>query len=401
MAIRYVAYTKEGERVAGTLNADSAAAAEETLWRSDLIVVSLRQARQKSRAGPSRLARLLPTLYRPKVSDLVNFTRDLATLLESGIALHTSLRVIQDRVANPLFKEAVKQVSSDIEAGGSLSQAVAKQPNMFPAMYPRLVTVGEETGRLDIALRQISNHLEKQAATGQKLRRALGYPAFVGLLGIGAAFMMMTYTLPALMKLFQEYEAQLPLTTRLLMATTGIMDRYGIHIALAVAVTGVSLFLYFRSRQGAPRWDRLIFKFPMVGRVVWLANVFRFTSTLHTLLAAGLPLTEALDLTATAATNTKVQAAIVKLRQDVTAGQSLSQALAQQPIFPDMIHQMVTVGEESGSLTQNLATLSAFYEQEADRGVSGLTGMIEPVMLLMVGGLVGFIALSTMSALYG
>lgn len=401
MAIRYVAYTKEGERVAGTLAVDSAAAAEETLWRSDLIVVSLRQTRQKGRAGPSRLAHLLPTLYRPKVSDLVNFTQDLATLLESGIALHTSLRMLQARVTNPLFKEAVKQVTGDIEAGGSLSQAVARQPSIFPAIYPRLVTVGEETGRLDIVLRQISNHLEKQAAIAQKVRKALGYPTFVALIGLGAGFLLVTFSLPAMVALFAEYKAELPLPTRILMGTSAVLRQHGLRMLLAAAVLGFAMVAYFRSRRGAPQWDRLLLKFPAVGRLVWMINMFRFTGTVHTFLGAGLPLTEALEMTTRAIGNSKVREALAQVRQDVIAGQSFSQALSGKPIFSTLIPQMVSAGEESGSLTKNLETLSSFYEREADRTVSTLTGMIEPAMILGVGGMVGFIAISVMSALYG
>lgn len=401
MAIRYVAYTREGQRVAGTLTVDSEAAAEEMLWRSDLVVVSLQRTRQKGGAVTPTLARLLPTLYRPKAKDVVGFTRDLATLLESGIALHTSLRILQDRVGNPLLRETVQQVTKAIEAGGSLSQALAQRPSVFPSMYPRLVTVGEETGRLDIALRQVATHLEKQAATTQKLKRALGYPVFVGLLGMGSAFFMLTFSLPALMGLFEEFGAELPLTTRILMWAGRTMGQYGLRLFLLLAVTGLALAAYFRSRQGAARWDSLMLRLPVLGRVVWMANMFRFISTVHTLLVAGLPLTEALDMTARATSNAIMKQALFRLREDVVAGQSLSQALAKQPVFPNLVHQMVSVGEESGTLSHNLETLSNFYEKEADQGISSLTGMIEPAMILLVGGFVGFVALSVMSSLYG
>ena len=272
---------------------------------------------------------------------------------------------------------------------------------MFPHIFPRLVTVGEETGNLHLALNQIADHVEKQAGLGEKVRKALGYPAFVALVGMVAGFFLLTYSLPAMMGIFKEFGAKLPITVRILMAVSDFMQAYGMLGMGAVTAVGVALFLYFRSPRGTPVWDRLVLRLPLAGRVVWLRNMFHFTSTVHTLLAAGLPLTDALEMTARATGNSRIRDAILHTRNGIIAGQSFSEALATDPIFPDLIRQMANVGEESGTLAENLATLSNFYEQETERAVSGLTDKIEPTLILLVGGVVGFIAVAIMSTIYG
>lgn len=401
MAIRYVAYSQDGRRIEGSLPVETPAQAEEMLWRSELTVVSLKQDRPTLHEFRHQLYRQLPTLFKPKALELVSFTRELATLLHAGIPLFSALAIVQERASNPLLKEAVTDIVQHIQGGGSFSEAVAKHPSIFPALYSRLVTVGEETGRLELILLEIANYMEGQAVLARKVTSAMRYPAFVAVVASGAGFILITFSLPALTLLFKEYGANLPITTKILIAITDIANHYGKLILAAAVLLTVGLWAYFRTPRGAPKKDALVLKLPMIGRVARLAMLYRFTSGLHTMLNAGLPLVEALQLTERTSGNTQVQTALAKTREDIMSGRSLSQAVAHQPFFPTFFSQMIAVGEVSGTLSQNLDSLAKFFNEETDRAVTSLTGMIEPTMILVIGGMVGFIAVAVMSSLYG
>ncbi len=401
MAIRYVAYSQDGRRVEGTLQVQTPAQAEEMLWRSELTIASLKVERPFLKDIKRQLYQQVPTVFRPKAMELVSFTRELATLLHAGIPLHQALGIVEERVSNPLLKEAVVQISQDIQAGGSFSQALAKHPTIFPSLYARLATVGEETGRLESVLQEIASYIESQAVLSRKVTSALRYPAFVGVVATGAGFVLVNFSLPALTQLFREYGANLPITAKILIAITELVGSYGKITMAALALLAIGLWLYFRSPRGAPTKDALVLRIPMFGRVVRLAMLYHFTSGLRTMLNAGLPLVEALQLAERTAGNSRVRAALAKTREDVLTGRSLSQAVSRQGIFPRFFSQMVAVGEQAGTLSQNLDSLAKFFNEETDRAVTSLTGMIEPTMILVIGGGVGFIAVAVMSSLYG
>ncbi|MBI2918427.1 MAG: type II secretion system F family protein [Chloroflexi bacterium] len=401
MAIRYVAYSQDGRRVEGSLPVDTPAQAEEMLWRSELTVVSLKEDRPALQQFRHQLYHQVPTLFKPKALELVSFTRELATLLHAGIPLYSALGIVQERSGNPLLREAIHDIVQRIQGGGSFSDAVARHPTIFPPLYARLATVGEETGRLELILLEIANYMEGQAILTRKVVSAIRYPAFVAVVAVGAGFILVTFSLPALTLLFKEYGANLPITTKILIAITDIASAYGKLMFASVILLTIGLWAYFRTARGAPTRDALVLKLPVFGRVARLAVLYRFTSGLHTMLNAGLPLVEALQLAERTSGNSQVQGALVKTREDIMSGRSLSQAVGRQPLFPRFFSQMIAVGEQSGTLSQNLDSLAKFFNQETDRAVTALTGMIEPAMILVIGGTVGFIAVAVMSSLYG
>lgn len=401
MPIRYEAYTAEGEKLSGTLAVDEPAQAEAQLWNSNLVVTSLKRERPLRDELLGQLYHQLPTVFRPRATELVSFTRELAFLLNAGISLHQALALLHERLANPLLKEATETIGKDIQTGLSFSEAVAKHKQIFPPLYTRLLTVGEETGTPMQALNQLADYMERQASLNQKVVAALRYPSLVAVVGLGAGFFMVTVSLPSLTKLLTEFGGKLPPTTRLLIFLTSVIASYGKWALILLALLGAVGWLYSRTEAGARRRDRLMLRLPVVGRVVRLAAMFRFSSTLYTMLSAGLPLVESMELTSRTTGNTEVRDAILAARNDVLQGQSFSQALGHQPVFPQLIPQMVAVGEQSGTLNKNLATLATLFDQETDRSVTAITSMIEPAMILVAGGVVGFIAVGVASALYG
>jgi len=395
MPYRYVAYTKTGERVQGTINAASEARAEEALWQSDYIIVSLKPVR--TRPG---LEELMPTFFGVKPRDLIVFSRQLATLIESGITILSALQMLKEQTSNKALKKALQKVIEDVQEGESFSEALKKHPQAFPPIYNRMIEVGERMGNIETVLRQLATYMEKREALTRKLRGAMAYPTFIILLAIGVVFIMMNFTLPAIMGLFSEFEAELPFTTRALIAITKFTTTYRSRI-LAAAASAVALAsLYIRTPIGQRHRDLLLLKIPVIGSINVQSNISRLCHTMSILLKAGLPMTEIMELVVQAMGNVIFREALERVRTEMLQGHGLSRPISQEKVFPSLLAQMVRVGEETGALDSNLETLAFFYEEEADRKISALTGMLEPALMLFVGGLVGFLAVSVIMPMY-
>jgi len=395
MPYRYVAYTKTGERVQGTIDAASEGMAEEALWQSDYIIVSLKPVRP--RPG---LAELMPTFFGVKTRDLIVFSRQLATLIESGITILSGLQMLEEQITNRALKTALMEVVGDIQEGESLSEALKKHPQVFPTIYIRMIDVGERMGNIEGVLRQLATYMEKREALTRRVRGAMAYPAFIILLAIGVVFIMMTFTLPGIMGLFGEFEAELPTATRILIAITNFTTIHRSRI-LAAAVSAVTLAsLYTRTPIGRRQRDLLLLKIPVVGSINTQSNISRLCHTMSILLRAGLPIAEIMDLIVQTTGNVIFREALERVRTEMLQGHGLSRRMSQDKVFPTLLGQMVRVGEETGTLDSNLETLALFYEEEADRKISALTGMMEPALMLFVGGLVGFLAISVIMPMY-
>lgn len=399
MAYNYVAYDQEGARRAGSLPVDTEQAAEQLLWRANLTVVSLRK---QPRPLSASLYEGLPGFFAPKPRDLVEFARGMATLLEAGISLLPAIRFVVQRVHSPLFVQALDQVVVDIESGASFSEAIAKHPAVFPPLFIRLAATSEQTGQLGPALVKAAEHLERNAAAASKVRRALAYPAVVTVVALGAAAVMLFFAIPAMSGLFQEFGGKLPFTTRILINSSHYARQYGPMMGLGSLVAGaIGWYYFFKTPRGKVKWDHLVLGVPIAGNIVRYSNAARICGSLGTLLSAGLPIMEAINLTADVVSNTTAKQAMKQITEEITAGEELSKAMAKHDIFPALVPQMVNMGEQSGSLAKNLETAALFFERELDVALSTMTSMIAPTMTLLMGGGVGFIAVAMISAMYG
>ncbi len=395
MPYKYVAYTKYGERVQGTVDAASEALAEEVLWQSDYIIVSLRPARPR----PS-LTELMPTFFGVKSRDLIVFSRQLATLIESGITMLSGLQMLSEEVGNKALSKALQAVIEDVQEGESLSDALKNHPQVFPPIYSRMIEIGERMGNMEAILRQLATYMEKRESLTRKLRGAMAYPAFILLLAIGVVILMINFTLPGILGLFGEFEAELPITTRILITITNFSTTHQSSI-LAVAVSTVALVsLYARTPVGRRQRDLLLLKMPVIGSINIQSSISQLCHTMSILLRAGLPMSEIMDLIVQTMGNVILRGALERVRTEMLQGHGLSRPISQEQIFPSLLVQMVRVGEETGALDSNLETLALFYEEEADRKISALTGMLEPALMLFVGGLVGFLAVSVIMPMY-
>lgn len=401
MAIRYEAFTKQGERVAGVLPVDSPATAEQMLWDSNLIIASLAEHKPEQRGLRQLAARLLPTLFRLRPEEVVGMTRELATLLDAGIALREALVLMEERVVHPRLRNAMRQVATDIEQGSSLSEAIRKHPSVFPDLYARLLVVGEETGTLSTALKQVAHFMEQQYIVMRRLTRSLRYPALVMLLGGGAAVYLVVFSLPALTELLQEFGGDLPLASRILIELGSLARGFGLWVITALGVAMISLWAYFRTERGRESRDAWVFRIPLIGPLAQTVAMFRLTSSLSAMTNAGLPLMESLGLASSVVGNRVFQRVVLRVREEISRGNAFSQALRRQPLVPALVSQLVAIGEEAGSLGQQLQTVSDFFSRETEQRISSLTGMIEPTLTVLIGGGVGFVAIAVMSSVYG
>jgi type IV pilus assembly protein PilC len=395
MPYKYVAYTRTGEQVQGVLNVSTEAAAEEALWRSDYIIVNLKRAR-----SGANLATMMPTLFGVKTRDLIVFSRQLATLIESGITILAGIQMLAEETSSKALQGALNEVSEDVQEGETLSNALRKHTQTFPSIYSRMIEIGERMGNMESVLRQLAVYMEKREALTRKLRGAMAYPTFIILLALGVAYLMITVTLPGIMGLFTEFDVELPTPTKVLMAMTEFGAAYRTQMGAGIVLVVTALALYLRTPIGQRQRDTLLLKIPVMGEINIQSNVSQLCHTMSILLRAGLPMSEIMSLIVETMGNIILKEAFSRVRTEMLQGQGLSGPIKQEEVFPRLLSQMVRVGEETGTLDTNMETLAIFYEEEADRKINALTGMMEPALMLFVGGMVMFLAVSVIQPMY-
>ncbi len=395
MPYKYVAYAPSGEMVRGTVDAATEEMAEDILWQSDYTVVSLQVVRPRPSLGD-----LVPSLFGVKKRDVIIFSEQLATLIESGIPILRSLRLLQSQASKPAFKKVLWEIVEDVQGGSALSDAMSKHPMAFPEVYHRMVQVGERTGNLEGILRRMAGYMEKEDALVRKVRGAMAYPAFILLMAIGVVWVMVTVTLPALMGLLTAFDVPLPITTRTLIAVTSFVGTYQMRIEIVVSLVVAIVVMYTRTEMGQRHKDLIMLKLPLIGAINSHITISRFSNTMSVLLRAGLPIPEIMDLVLQTTDNVVFHDAVEQVRRELLQGQGLSRPMSVLKVFPTLLVSMVRVGEEAGTLDSNLEIMGNFYEQEADRSIDMLTGLIQPALMLFVGGLVGFIAVSVILPIY-
>lgn len=335
--------------------------------------------------------------FAPKIQakDIIFFTRQLATMLQSGILIANGLRALglsHDKTALP---QLIATLRSDIESGLNLSAALAKHPKHFNTLYCSLVAVGETSGTLHRMMTNIADYTEKVAKIKQKIRAALFYPLLVAVVAVVVVALLLLVVIPQFATLFADYGTELPRLTRIVIAiSTGMIEGwYWVISGVAISIGG-GIFAYRQSATLRYAGAQALLKLPIIGKILSKAIIARIARTLATMFAAGIPLVEALGSVARAAGNRVYARALLAVRTEVTAGQSLEQALAQSGLFPGLVVQMVASGEESGRLDQLLDKVAEFYEGEVDHAVASLASLIEPLLIVVLGIIVGGIVIA-------
>jgi len=396
MDFEYLAYTKERQLLKGKVSAVSEEGAINALNYSDLRVVSLKTVTPFFNFG--RLTDAFTTI---KPKEVVMFSKQLALLLESGTDVVAALELLQGQISNRVLQTMVKEVIIAVRGGAKLSQAMARYPKAFSRLYCRTVAIGEETGNLEQVLRQMADYIEKEALAAKKVKSAMIYPIIVVLLVIMVIAIMVFFVMPNFMGLYGALGAQLPLATRALLAVTGFLLSYWWVILLAVLGVAAGLYAYIKTPVGRYWWDSLKLKMPLLGPVTLFSELSRYANTVATLFRAGVPLPEIMTLAIDNAENKVIVNALTTVRDEMLKGQGLSRPMSRNPIFPALLVQMAAVGEGTGNLDATMDTVAQSYEMEANDRTDALIAAITPVTTIIMGAIVGFIALALVSAMYG
>jgi len=393
MDYKYVAYNQQRELVKGKVDASSEAVALDLLQYGGLRVLTLKEVTPFFRLGKLTSARIKP-------KEVVMFSRQLALLVESGVDIGAALDLLEDQLPNRSLKQAVAAIAADIRGGAKLSQAMEKYPQAFSPLYCRTMAIAEETGNLEAALRQMADHTEKDAIAVQKTRSAFIYPILIFVLAVGVIALLIAFVLPAFSKLYESLDVELPLVTRWLLATVDFLRAYGWIILVVVVVLGLGGYVYTRTARGSYQWDKLKLRFPLFGRITILGELSRCCRTISTLFRAGVPMPEIMTLAINASANKVVAQALTEVREELLQGQGLSRPMSRRPVFLPLMVQMTAVGENTGNLDNTLDTVAQSYEMEATDRTNALIATIQPVTTIIMGGVVGLIALVLVSTMY-
>jgi type IV pilus assembly protein PilC len=331
---------------------------------------------------------------RVKKKTLAIFTRQLATMIDAGLPLVQSLDILAQQEEDETFQGIVRTVKNEVEAGATLAAALQKHPRIFDNLYVNLVVAAEEAGTLDVILNRLATHIEKMEALKKKIRAALVYPAMIMAVAIIVTVVLMVFVVPVFEKLFAGIGSSLPLPTQIVIGISNIFKSYlpiviGIVIILAIAGNR-----YYKTEKGRLRIDDLMLKLPIFGELLRKVAISRFARTLATLVTSGVPILESLNIVAGAAGNKVVEKAIMKGRDSISEGQTISEPLAESGVFPMMVTQMIAVGETTGSLELMLTKVADFYDDEVDMAVATLSSMLEPVLMVFLGVVVGGLVIS-------
>ncbi|WP_179998793.1 type II secretion system F family protein [Acinetobacter sp. YH12239] len=378
----YDGVDRKGTKVKGEMPARNIQLAKVMLRKQGITVRSIREKRKN----------ILEGLMKKKVStlDITIFTRQLATMMKAGVPLVQSFEIVAEGLDNPAMREVVLGIKTEVESGNTFAGALRKYPQHFDQLFCSLVESGEQSGALETMLDRVAIYKEKSEVLKQKIKKAMKYPIAVIVVAIIVTIILMVKVVPVFSEMFSSFGADLPAFTQLVVAMSEWVQKYWFILIIGIALTIIGFIeAKKRSQKFADALDRTALRLPIFGDLVYKAIIARYSRTLSTTFAAGVPLIDALQSTAGATNNVVYEQAVMRIRDDVATGQQLHFAMRSTNLFPSMAVQMVAIGEESGSLDAMLDKVATHYESEVDNAVDGLTSMMEPLIMAILGVLVG------------
>lgn len=371
---------RNGKKIKGKSLANNEAQVRADLRRQGVVPTRIKKQSKGLFAGGGKIT----------TGDIALFSRMLATMLAAGIPLVQAFEIVASGHENAAMQKLILTIKGDVEGGSSLAEALAKQPLYFDDLFVNLVESGEQAGALESLLEKIATYKEKTEAIKKKIKKALTYPAAVLVVALVVTTILLIFVIPSFEDLFKGFGADLPSFTRMIIDLSLFVRTKGFYIVILI-VGAVSTFLYFQKRSRPFRHflDRLMLKMPVIGPILEKAAIARYARTLSTMFAAGVPLVEALDSVAGATGNIVYEIAVLQIRDEVATGQRLQQAMENTDLFPNMVIQMIAVGEESGSLDAMSSKVADFYEADVDDAVDNLSSLLEPMIMAILGVLVG------------
>jgi type IV pilus assembly protein PilC len=386
-AFEYTVEDSAGARRKGTSEAENEDILRRRLTNQGLRVLEVKQTKARKKPATSNV--------RIKLNELAMFCRQFSTMIDAGVSLVRCLSVLQEQTVNPKFKRMIADIQSEVEAGQSLSRALAKYPNTFNNLFIGLVNAGEVGGVLEESLQRLSTFLEKDQELRRKVKSAMTYPVIVMIVAVSIVIGLVTFILPKFMDLFKDLGVtEFPLPTTILMSFSNFLTQKWYFAVLGLVIFIIAFRAFVKTDVGRRSYDRFKLKAPVFGKLNHKIALARFARTLGTLLASGVPILSAMETVAGTVSNEIISEAILNARARIREGDRIGDPLQKSKLFPPMVVQMITIGEESGALDPMLAKVADFYEAEVDAALDSLTSAIEPVLIVFLGFAVGFIVIS-------
>ncbi len=395
MNFQYVAVGKDRRIVQGTISATAEMQVEEWLQKSQLRALSIKAA-----AGNSLMKSLFPDSKKVKKQELIHFFQQMSTLMNSGVPLLTAMQLLRDNSIRAGYKDLLDSMISDLSSGSSLNRAMAKKPKVFSPVCVRLVEAGERSGMLDTVFRHLAAYLQREMAIIQRIQKAMMYPSIVIGVAVVVLGILVVFVLPSLTQMLTGFDTDLPITTKIVVGVSDFMQKWQLAILFLASIAPPLLIWFARSKRGSYVMGRVLLKLPGSSHVTIQRNLGHFSRTMALMLNAGLPLPDCLTMAKEGVPNSYFREVLTGVRTKVIDGEGLAKSLQTVPFMPSLYIQMISSGEQSGTLESNLATMADFYEREVEERLVTMTSLIEPVMTVALGCVIAFIALSVLMPMF-
>ncbi len=379
----WVAETKKGRKLKGELEAATEQIARAQLRKRNLKVLKLKPKPKDLFANVS--------FMQPKVTnkDIVIFTRQFSTMIDAGLPLVQGLNILADQAENPTFKGILKQITKDVEGGSTLAEAMKKHPKVFNELFVNLIAAGEVGGILDTILQRLATFIEKAEELKSKIKGAMTYPIVVVIIAFIVIAVILIFVIPVFQDMFASFGSALPAPTQIVVNMSDFMKSNIVYVILGIIAFSFVFKQYRNTKGGRKTTDTVALKLPVFGDLLKKTAVARFTRTLGTMLSSGVPILDSLEIVAKTAGNVVIEEIVLEVRGSIAEGQTIAEPLSENDVFPGMVIQMISVGEATGALDTMLEKIADFYDKEVDAAVDALTSMLEPLLMLFLGGAIG------------
>lgn len=393
---QYVARSPQGKTVTGSTEASTQSAVVKMLRDQGLIPTTI----QQTSAGARTVRKKAGCRGRVKLDDLVIFSRQMATMIRAGLPLIEVIDILAEQVEKKIFRDVLREIERDIEGGSSLTEAIQKHPKVFSAFFISMVKAGEASGMLDTILDQVAIYLEKLVSIQRKIKSATMYPAVVSSVALLITTFLLVKVVPVFENIFIDLGGELPLPTQITVGLSRLVKENWLVVGLIFGGCCIGLWQWGKTKTGRAKIDAVILKIPIFGPLILKAAIAKFTRTLGTLIRAGVNILYALEIVAKTSGNAVIEEALYQTRTSIQGGESITKPLVDSQVFPPMVTRMIDVGERTGALESMLTKIADFYEDQVNASVAGLTSMIEPLLIVFLGVVVGFIVISMFMPLF-
>jgi general secretion pathway protein F len=384
----YRGMDRSGKEIKNTINVESVALAKQRVKSMGIMLIDIREQKAQGTGAGGSIIRLGGSV---PVDDLAMMTRQLATLIKAKIQIVEALSALTDQVDNPNLRLVLSDLKQKVNEGASLAKALQDHPKVFNSVYVNMVEAGEASGTLEIVLLRLADFTEAQVKLKNKIKGAMTYPVIMGVFGFTMMNVIFIFVIPKIAKIFISMKKELPLITKICIWISNFLVNYWWVVILGIIATIYGVLKYIKTKKGESNWHALQLRLPILGILVKMINVSRFCSTLGTLMNSGVPILTALNIVKNLIPNVHMKDAVEKARQSVSEGASLAQPLIQSGYFPPLVTHMIKLGERSGELEPMLKIISENYEDQVESRISGLTSVLEPIMMICMGIAIGFI----------